>query len=149
MNYDDPRDYRKKRVQDFLKKMSQIESSGGKNLDHPVITDSKSIHAGTKAVGEYGMMPLTAQEMDKRFKTNELQGMDKVEAQEYLEQNPELVDRLAKSMASKLVEEHGEGEDSNYMWQHGHNKAPSKEKVAKAERTKKFRVLNKKKDESK
>jgi len=144
MNYDDPRDYRKKRVQDFLKKMSQIESSGGKNLNHPIIKDPDSIHVGTKAVGEYGIMPLTAQEMDKRFKTNKLKGMNKFEVQEYLEQNPELAEQLSESMASRLVDEHGEGEDANYMWQHGHNKAPSKEKVEKADRTRKFRVLNKK-----
>lgn len=138
----DPREYRAERVKKFLEKMSQIESSGGQDLDHPVITDPKSIHSGTKAIGEYGLMPLTAKEMDSRFGTNELKGMDKFEAQKYLEQNPELVERLAKSMASRLVAKEGEGEDSNYMWQHGHNKRPSKEKVEKAERTKKFRVLN-------
>lgn len=147
MNYDDPRDYRKKRVEDFLKKMKEIESSGGTDLDHPVIKDPKSIHVGTKAVGEYGLMPLTAKEMDARFGTDELKDMDKFQAQEYLEQNPELAERLAKSMASRLVAKEGEGEDSNYMWQHGHNKRPPKEKVESAKRTKKFRVLNAKKDE--
>lgn len=142
--YSDPRDHRGEQVKDFLKKMSAIESSSGKNLKHPKITDPKSIHYGTAAVGEHGLMPLTAQEMDTRFGTNELKKMDKFQAEKYLNENPELVDKLTKSMAARLTNEHGEGELANYMWQHGHNSPPKDlNAVENADRTSKFRILNK------
>lgn len=144
--YVDPRDHRKQQVQEFLKKMSAIESSSGTDLAHKRITNPKSVHYGTAAVGEYGLMPLTAQEMDKRFGVNELQKMDKFEAEKKLNENPELAERLAKSMAARLTNQHGEGELANYMWQYGHNSPPEDLKsVQKVERTKKFRVLNQKK----
>lgn len=144
--YIDPRDYRKQQVQEFLKKMSAIESSSGKDLAHKKITNPNSVHYGTAAVGEYGLMPLTAQEMDTRFGVNKLQDMDKFEAEKKLNENPELAEQLAKSMAARLTNQHGEGELANYMWQYGHNSPPKDQKtVQTAERTKKFRVLNKKK----
>tara|TARA_R110000868_G_scaffold70612_1_gene207291 strand:- start:714 stop:1205 length:492 start_codon:yes stop_codon:yes gene_type:complete len=144
--YADPRDHRKQQVQEFLKKMSAIESSSGQDLAHKRITNPKSVHYGTAAVGEYGLMPLTAQEMDKRFGVDELKGMDKFEAEKKLNENPELAEQLAKSMAARLTNQHGEGELANYMWQYGHNSPPEDPNVIKkSDRTKKFRVLNKKK----
>ena len=69
-------------------------------------------------------MPLTALEMAKRFNIEELKGMDKFEAEDYLNKNPEMAEKIAKSMASWLNAKRGEGELANYMWQYGHNKGP-------------------------
>ena len=118
--YIDPREYKKQQTEEFLKKMSAIESSSGKNTKHKKITNPNSVHYGTAAIGQYGIMPLTALEMAKRFNIEELKGMDKFEAEDYLNKNPEMAEKIAKSMASWLNAKRGEGELANYMWQYGH-----------------------------
>lgn len=45
-----------------LAMVSALESSGGLQVEHPVITNPKSIHYGQAAQGEYGMMPKTLAE---------------------------------------------------------------------------------------
>ena len=68
--------------------------------------------------------------------------MDKFEAEDYLNKNPEMAEKIAKSMASWLNAKRGEGELANYMWQYGHNKPPKDTSVIqKSDRTRKFRVL--------
>lgn len=136
----DPRDYKADRVSKFLKKMSQIESSGGVDTDHKRM--SNGIHKDTAAVGEYGIMPNTAIEMGNRYNMPELKGLSPEEAEAALASNPELAQRVAATMASGLLNKTDE-ETANYMWEHGHNKIPQKEKVESSPRTKKFRVLNK------
>ena len=54
----------KEDIQRFLHYISQIESSGGKNLDHPII--EKGRHAGTSAQGQYGVMPDTMTNLEDR-----------------------------------------------------------------------------------
>lgn len=41
-----------------------MESSGGKNLDHPIIEEGR--HAGTSAQGQYGVMPNNMEDLAKR-----------------------------------------------------------------------------------
>lgn len=139
-DYQDPREHKGKRVSEFLKKMSQIESSGGVDTDHKRM--STGIHKNTAAVGEYGIMPNTAIEMANRYGIPELKDLSPAEAEQALAANPELAQRVAASMASGLLNKTNE-ENANYMWEHGHNKVPTPEKVEKSPRTKKFRVLNK------
>lgn len=49
----------------FLQYISQLESSGGKNTNHP--TMHTGIHAGDTAEGQYGLMPNTKDELMKRY----------------------------------------------------------------------------------
>jgi hypothetical protein len=138
----DPREYKAKQVANFLKKMRTIESSDGANTDHPVM--KTGMHKGTHAVGDYGIMPLTAIDLDRQFGSNELQDGDKFDAQEELQQNPELAERLAQSMASKLLNKYPE-EESAYKWESGSAAETSPEILAKSDRIRKFKVLNKEK----
>lgn len=140
MNYDDPRDHQSDRVKKFLERISAIESSSGKDVEHPVMENG--IHKDTAAVGEYGLMPNTAIEMANRYDIPEGQGKSAAEIQIELKGNPELAKRIAESMASGLLNKNDE-ESANYMWEFGHNKEPDPEKVKKADRTRKFRVLKK------
>lgn len=48
--------------QNFLTKIAEIESRGGKNVEHQP-ADPKSMHVGSTAVGKYGLMPLTVQDI--------------------------------------------------------------------------------------
>lgn len=52
-------------INQFLEALKQVESSGGRNTNHPVI--ESGIHAGESAQGELGIMPKTRQEIIKRY----------------------------------------------------------------------------------
>lgn len=49
-----------------LKAIGMIETSGGTNLNHPVIT--KGMHKGTQAAGHFGLMPLTVRDLVSKNK---------------------------------------------------------------------------------
>src|ERR1700690_2172704 len=100
-SYEDPRDHQAQAVQDFLNKIAYLESSSGKNTNHPVMQSGP--HIGTHAVGNYGLMPLTAQDIDRQSGSDQLQDIDKFDAQDKLQQDPALAERLASTMASKLL----------------------------------------------
>lgn len=117
----------------FLQKIQEIESSGGKNTDHPVVEEG--IQAGDQAIGRYGLMPNTIRELVNRRRmqgtsTGELQDLSRMPAQEmkkYIEQSPSLEDELAKQMATMVTRRQGGDEDrSAYSWTMGHNLTPDK-----------------------
>lgn len=139
-NYLDPREYKASMVHEFLKKIAMLESSGGKDTAHKVVTDPNSMHYGTSAVGEYGLMPVTAQDLDRKFKINQLQGLTKEEVQKKLEEDKDLRDRIATTLASHLLNKVPQ-ETAAHMWQMGHNKVPSEERLIKSERVKRFKAL--------
>lgn len=139
--YVDPREYKAEQLKEFLRKISQIESSGGTNMNHQTMQSGP--HVGTHAVGQYGLMPLTAQDIDRQSGNNELQDMDKLDVQKKLEQNPELSDRLAATMASKLLNKNN-SEAASYKWLHGPAADPSDEELKNSARVRQFRVLDKK-----
>jgi hypothetical protein len=141
IQYNDPRDYKNEQLKKFLKKISMIESSGGKNLNHPEITDPESIHYGTSAVGEYGLMPLTAKDLDRKYRLNELQGLDKFEAQARLEDDPDLARLLAETMASDLLSK-ANSEKAAYMWEKGQYSNPSEQTLKASDRVRKFKALS-------
>lgn len=137
-SYEDPREYKAEQVREFLKKMSLIESSGGKNTDHPEVTTG--VNAGTSAVGDYGIMPLTAQNLDKKYGINQLQDMNPDEVSDKLSDNPELQQRLAETFASKLLSQNPT-ETAAYKWQYGQNSHPDPEQIDQSDRIRKFRSL--------
>lgn len=58
-------------VLNFLVAIQGVESDHGKKLNHPIITNPKSIHFGDSAIGRFGLMPNTILEMKgdvERFK---------------------------------------------------------------------------------
>lgn len=139
--YKDPRENRADAVQEFLKKIAALESSSGKNMNHPEM--KSGMHSGTSAVGEYGLMPVTAKDLDKQYDINQLQDLDNTEVQERLKNDPELRQRIAETLASQLLNKVPQ-ETAAHMWEYGHNKVPSKEKLEQSPRVRKFRVLNEK-----
>jgi hypothetical protein len=133
-NYEDPRAHKAAMLKKFLEKISQIESSGGKDLDHREMTHG--MHKGTAAVGNYGLMPLTAKDQAG----GELKGLSAKEIQTKLEADPELSKRLAETLASKLLNKNSE-EKSAYKWLHGQYSNPSEEQLKKSDYVRKFKVL--------
>lgn len=120
-------------IQDFLQKIEQIESSGGKNMEHPTVEEG--IQAGDQAIGRYGLMPNTVRELVNRRRlqgtsTGELQDlaeMDSPSMKKHLEANPSLEDELAQQMATMVTRRQGGNEDkSAYSWTMGHNLTPDK-----------------------
>ena len=64
-----PADYQEDQydpVGNFLQQTSVFETGGGKYMNHPVITDPKSLQYGQRAIGEYGLMPKTVSETINR-----------------------------------------------------------------------------------
>lgn len=137
-SYEDPREHKAKDVQDFLNKIAYLESSSGRNTNHPLVTSG--LNAGTNAVGNYGLMPLTAQDLDKNTGVNQLQDMEPGDVQEKLKQDPELTKRLAATMASKLLQKNP-SDVAAYKWEQGQNTQPDQEDLDNSERVRRFKVL--------
>lgn len=137
-HYEDPRDHAGNAVRDFLRKISFLESSYGQNTDHATMQSGP--HIGTHAIGEYGLMPLTAQQIDKTSGAKQLQDMDKFDVQAKLEMNPELQKRLAETMASKLLAKNP-SDVAAYKWEQGQNRSPSQEDLDGSTRVRRFKAL--------
>lgn len=113
----------------FLQLMSMLESSGGKNTNHKRI--KHGIHAGDKAIGEFGLMPNTIEEFQRRAKLKKMpipQG------------EQEVADMLESHLSAKTQDP----DKKAYMWQYGHNLDPNKideQMLEKNERVRRFREL--------
>jgi hypothetical protein len=136
----------------FLGITSMIESTGGTDLAHRRL--ASGLHAGKKAVGQYGFMPDTIEEMVKRNEGNldpelqsimERQDIDSQQKAELIASDPRLEGLIANKMYSHLYDKYdGNEELMNYGWEYGHNRPASKinrKKVEEADRTRKFRKL--------
>lgn len=115
----------------FLENISQIESSGGTNYAHPEL--QHGIHAGTSAIGRYGLMPNTVKELINHRRLNgtmtpELQDLDQMHPDQiktHLEANPHIEDQLAQSLATHVLRRQlGDEDRAAYSWHQGHNKQP-------------------------
>jgi hypothetical protein len=137
----------------FLKATRAIESSGGQDTDHDMMTDG--LHAGQRAVGSLGFMPKTIKEMTKRMGDDVPEGLrpiteikDEQQMADLVAQDPEIEQALADKMYDHLNKRTGNDlEKMNHMWQQGHNTNPDKitpDAVESHPRTKKFRKLFKK-----
>lgn len=119
------------KVIDFLNNIRQIESSGGKDTDHPEITEG--IQSGTTAYGQYGLMPNTVKEIAKRKvmagETNpELKSLAKMppeQINDYLSQNAGMEEVMAQLLAERVLQrQHGDLDKAAYSWNMGHNLTP-------------------------
>jgi hypothetical protein len=115
--------------QKFLDIMKMIESSGGRNFNHSELKGG--MHKGHRAIGSYGFMPNTVQEMVKRMRTagipisdelRQASRMNPQEMKEYMENNLGLEEELADYMADFVLDRFdGDMEKAAWAWEHGHN----------------------------
>ena len=111
------------KVLDFLRLMSGMESSFGKNTDHEQVAD------GRKAVGQYGLMSPTAKDMAKaNIKAGKATKMDKIIANadddtiNELLKDPRVEQHIASSLASHVLDKSGgKMEDAAFRWRWGQN----------------------------
>lgn len=115
----------------FLDLIQQIESSGGKNVNHP--TMRSGIHEGHRAIGGYGLMPNTVKELGKRMEregsiTPEIREIANIEDPQLmkagLESRPEIEKVLAERLARKVLRKFPSEEQAAYSWNQGHNLSP-------------------------
>jgi hypothetical protein len=118
---------KQKKIDNFLKTTSMIESSGGKNLKHPRI--KYGMHAGDKAVGQWALMPKTIKELAGRMGDNSeiapYAKMDSKKISQNLSQNPGHEKQIASFLANKLYDKFsGDENKMAYAWNQGHNINP-------------------------
>lgn len=108
------------KIDAFLERITQLESSGGKNLKHKTVTAEGS-NKGETAVGRFGIMPNTATDILKRAKLPEA-ALSKEELQVKLATDPKFERKVARVLASYLLEKHGnDPEKAAFSWRMGHN----------------------------
>jgi hypothetical protein len=109
----------------FLKAISQIESSGGTNLSHPTIQSGPQ--AGQTAIGQYGLLPHTIQELDNRNRLHQLNtpgGMSQPvpsRGPASVSTNEDLEHQYANQMADKVLNKFQDPNMAAYAWNKGHN----------------------------
>jgi hypothetical protein len=115
-------------VDNFLNIIEQGESSGRNDPEHKKI--KHGIQAGTAAIGRYGLMPNTIDELITRAgrggdvtpEMEDLKDMNPGEKREYLAANPIVQKQLSRQLASTLLQKHGgDQEKAAFAWNHGHN----------------------------
>lgn len=124
----DPRE----RVRAFLKNISKVESSGGKDFSHDEM--KTGIHKGTSAIGRYGLMPNTVNEVLNRMRlkgtlTPELQSLKDSDPQlmkQFLETNPQVEDQIAEELAQRVLERQQDEDMAAFSWNQGHNLTPDR-----------------------
>jgi hypothetical protein len=95
----------------FLNKIKELESSGGKNVNHATI--QFRIHAGDAALGQYGLMPNTIKEVLGRGPASS-------------EFNSDIEADAAETLAKKILNKTGgDQEKAAYMWNRGHHIDPA------------------------
>lgn len=139
-------------IQEFLNKIEQIESSGGKDTDHPVVVKD-NLQQGTRAIGRYGLMPNTVKELVNRRRIRgtvspemlDASRMDPDSMKGYIEANPELEDTLAHDLANHVIQkQQGDPDKAAFSWLQGHNLSPDQitpEQLDNSDYVNKFRRL--------
>lgn len=121
---------KQKQIKSFLKNIEGVESSGGTNYNHELI--QSGIHKGDSAIGRYGLMPNTVNEVLNRARMNgemtpdlqKLQSMDHETLKSTLENNPELEDKIAEKLAGRVLDRQQDENKAAYSWHQGHNLTP-------------------------
>lgn len=137
----------------FLDNISQLESSGGKNFNHPTVEQGPQ--QGTQAIGRFGMMPNTVEEILNRAgqqgqATDEMRmvsGQNSEEIKRILEANPQIEYQFADKLAKKVLDTQKDPEKAAYTWFMGHNLSPDevdKRDYKNTEYVKRFQKLQKK-----
>lgn len=106
----------------FRKLISKLESSGGVDTDHRTL--SSGMHKDTTAMGEYGLMPVTAQDLAKRDKDPVgliLKGLAPQLVKPVLEDNPQKYDELVNRMIDRVQRHGGDPVDQYVRYNFGQN----------------------------
>lgn len=117
----DPED----QVQQFLSRIGQLESSDGQNFNHTSIQNG--IQAGTTAMGTYGLMPNTVQEIAHRAPSSVISPIAALppdQMKEAIESNPEVEQQIAHQLAQHVLRRQDNDEKAAYAWHMGHNLSP-------------------------
>jgi hypothetical protein len=111
-------------IEKFLELIRNLESSGGKNVNH------KPTASGKLAIGEYGQMPDTIRELANRARLGKennmmddsmVKGSDEYVSQS-LAKSPEIRNKYAGQMAKMLLDKTGgDMELAATGWLYGHN----------------------------
>jgi len=133
----------------WLEIQRQLESGGDEQAIHR--TMDSGMHKGTRAIGDLGLMPISAQTQAKRLQRD---GRLKVEfkpllnstpqkAQEYLLNNPEVAKQISEELAREVYFNRAQGnpETAAYKWNQGENTAPSQEDLDNSQYVHKFRLI--------
>jgi len=138
----------------FLKIISDIESSGGKNKNHEVI--KKGVNKGQRAGGAYGIVPGTLGEFYNRARNrnyvlpqelSEARGLGNDEMTKALTENPVLDDQAAEIISDIMLKEsQGDPDKAAYGWNSGFTgmKEVSPETRSDSKYVKKFKTLKNK-----
>ena len=138
--YQDIHDYKAQQIQDLLKKIGMLESSGGVNTNHPVIKSGEQ--AGDAALGTYGLMPNTMKEMANRYPSETTKGQSKEDLTINALVDPKFANTMAGTMADYLKNKRGlTDEEAAVAWEQGHN-TPEDQLNMDSDRARKFRSLN-------
>jgi hypothetical protein len=138
----------------FLWNVSQVESSGGKDTDHPVV--KYGLSRGDKAIGRWGLLRNTVLEMNNRSRLSgqlspdreKLNTMSREQMNEHLSKNPDLELELARQTAQHVLKRNkGDMNKAAYAWLHGHNLHPTEidaNKITSSDYVSKFRSFDRK-----
>ena len=105
---------------------SQLETSGGKNINHKTIT--KGIHKDDTAIGEYGLMPKSIQTQARRNIRDgvatpldyAIADTDSKSVTEMIKRNPEAEKYYAETMMKRsLNAAKGDPKDAYFKWVYG------------------------------
>ena len=120
------------KTQAFLNIIAQLETSGGKNLNHQQM--QQGLHAGDTALGRYGLMPNTilnvAAKMNAAGKLDEdtapLHQIPKEQMQDYLQNYPIAEEKVANFLARNLLARNkGNEPAAAYSWHSGSELQPN------------------------
>ena len=115
----------------FLHNLMQLESGGGKNTDHQKV--KHGLLRGEKAMGRWGMMPSTMDEILGRLERigklhpsmKPLKSMDRDGRAAYLQKKPHVELEMARYLARHVMaRSKGDVLRAAYSWNNGHNLYP-------------------------
>lgn len=115
----------------FLHNIMQLETGGGKNLDHPVIKHGK--YKGQKAIGKWGLLHPTVDEVLHRMETvhklhpllKPLMAMNRDQIHDTFVKKPYLELEIARFLARHvLARNQNNYAKGAYCWNMGHNIFP-------------------------
>ena len=110
----------------FLNAISQVESSGGQDTNHPVI--QHGLQAGQQAMGSYGLLPNTVDELNNRARLNNTLTPEMVAATRdpaSVANNPALQQQYANQLADRVLNRFPTPQMAAYAWNGGHNLTPA------------------------
>lgn len=130
-----------KTKEQILREIAEIESAGGKNVNHPLM--KTGMHKGMSAIGKYALMPKTIDDLVKNDpELQYLSRMDQLAKRKALMSNPELENILASKYYEKAARGSQTPQEIAYKWYHGYNSKPTQEQLQKSDYVNKFNRLS-------